>query len=305
MSNGTALAPAHLRAEIPGLSIGRHLVGPGHPVYVIGEIGINHNGDLDIAKQLIDVAAEAGCQAVKFQKRTPEICVPLDQRDKIRQTPWGEMTYMEYKHRVEFGEAEYTEIAKYCDSVGLDWFASPWDVPSVEFLEKFDVPVHKVASASITDHELLRALAATGKPILLSTGMSTLDEIDAAVTILGARNLVIMHSTSTYPMPPEEGNLRTIETLRDRYRVPVAYSGHERGLQISVAAAALGAVAIERHITLDRTMWGSDHAASLEPTGLRNLVRDIRVVEQALGDGVKKVFPGEEEPRKRLRRSTV
>ena len=304
MSNGTATA-ARLRAEIPALRIGRHFVGPGHPVYVIGEIGINHNGDPDIAKRLVDVAAEAGCQAVKFQKRTPEICVPVEQRDKIRQTPWGEMTYMEYKRRVEFGEAEYTEIAKYCDALGLDWFASPWDVPSVDFLEKFDVPAHKVASASITDHELLRALAATGKPILLSTGMSTLDEIDAAVAVLGARNLVIMHSTSTYPMPPEEGNLRTIETLRDRYRVPVAYAGHERGLQISVAATALGAVAVERHITLDRTMWGSDHSASLEPTGLRNLVRDIRVIEQALGDGVKRVFPGEEEPRKRLRRTTV
>lgn len=296
--------PQHLRTEITPVPVGEHLVGPSQPVYVIGEIGINHNGDVEIAKKLIDVAAEAGCQAVKFQKRTPEICVPPEQQQRMRQTPWGEMTYLEYKHRVEFGRDEYTEITKYCAELGLDWFASPWDVPSVEFLEEMEVPAHKVASASITDLELLRALAETGKPILLSTGMSTLEEIDAAVTVLGARQLVIMHSTSTYPMPPEEGNLRTIETLRERYRVPVGYSGHERGLQISVAAAALGAVTVERHITLDRTMWGSDHSASLEPTGLNNLVRDIRVIQDALGDGVKRVFPGEEEPRKRLRRTT-
>ncbi|GAB3737762.1 hypothetical protein GCM10027590_50760 [Nocardiopsis nanhaiensis] len=221
--------PPHLRTEITPVPIGEHQVGPGQPVYVIGEIGINHNGDVEIAKKLIDVAAEAGCQAVKFQKRTPEICVPLEQQQRMRQTPWGEMTYLDYKHRVELGRDEYTEITKYCAELGLDWFASPWDVPSVEFLEEMEVPAHKVASASITDLELLRALAETGKPILLSTGMSTLDEIDAAVTVLGARRLVIMHSTSTYPMPPEEGNLRTIETLRERYRVPVGYSGHERG----------------------------------------------------------------------------
>ncbi|GHC69841.1 N-acetylneuraminate synthase [Nocardiopsis terrae] len=298
-------APPHLRTEITPVTIGEHRLGPGQPVYVIGEIGINHNGDIGIAKKLIDVAAEAGCQAVKFQKRTPEICVPPEQQKRIRQTPWGEMTYLAYKHRVEFGRDEYTEIAKHCAGLGLDWFASPWDVPSVEFLEEMDVPAHKVASASITDLELLRALADTGRPVLLSTGMSTLEEIDTAVTVLGARQLVIMHSTSTYPMPPEEGNLRTIETLRERYRVPVGYSGHERGLQISVAAAALGAVTVERHITLDRTMWGSDHAASLEPSGLSHLVRDIRVIQEALGDGVKRVFPGEEEPRTRLRRTTV
>ena len=215
--------PPHLRTEITPVPIGEHQVGPGQPVYVIGEIGINHNGDVEIAKKLIDVAAEAGCQAVKFQKRTPEICVPLEQQQRMRQTPWGEMTYLDYKHRVELGRDEYTEITKYCAELGLDWFASPWDVPSVEFLEEMEVPAHKVASASITDLELLRALAETGKPILLSTGMSTLEEIDAAVTVLGARRLVIMHSTSTYPMPPEEGNLRTIETLRERYRVPVGF----------------------------------------------------------------------------------
>ncbi|WP_155346466.1 N-acetylneuraminate synthase family protein [Acrocarpospora pleiomorpha] len=292
-------------AQAPSVRIGDALLGPGHPVYVIGEIGINHNGDVDIARRLIDVAVEAGCQAVKFQKRTPEICVPPEQRGQMRQTPWGEMTYLEYKIRTEFGRDEYTQIAKYCEERGIDWFASPWDVPSVQFLEEMDVVTHKVASASVTDHELLRALAATGKPIILSTGMSTLEEIDKAVEILGTAKLVMMHATSTYPLPPEEANLRTIVTLQDRYGVPVGYSGHERGLQISLAAVTLGAVTVERHITLDRTMWGSDHAASLEPSGLEHLVRDIRIIESALGDGVKRVFPGEEAPRARLRRVTV
>ncbi|GAA3988917.1 N-acetylneuraminate synthase [Thermobifida alba] len=302
----TQNATTDLSVSAPApVAIGDLLVGPGQPTYVIGEIGINHNGDVDIARQLIEVAAEAGCHAVKFQKRTPEICVPKEQQTKMRQTPWGEMTYLEYKHRVEFGRDEYTEIAKICDENGLQWFASPWDVPSVEFLESFDVVAHKVASASITDHELLRALAATGKPIILSTGMSTIEEIDAAVELFDRSKLIILHSTSTYPMPEEEANLRTIITLRERYGVPVGYSGHERGLQISLAAVTLGAVAVERHITLDRAMWGSDHAASLEPTGLQHLIRDIRVIEKALGDGVKRVFPGEEEPRKRLRRTTA
>ncbi|WP_459799533.1 N-acetylneuraminate synthase family protein [Herbidospora sp. RD11066] len=302
-------APAHrpraITVEPKAVRIGENLLGAGHPVYVIGEIGINHNGDVEIAKKLIDVAVEAGCDAVKFQKRTPEICVPMEQRSQIRQTPWGEMTYMEYKIRTEFGKDEYQQIALYCAEKGIDWFASPWDVPSVEFLENMNVLTHKVASASITDHELLRALAETRKPILLSTGMSTLEEIDAAVDILGTQNLVMMHATSTYPLPPEEANLRTIITLRERYGVPVGYSGHERGLQISLAAVTLGAVTVERHITLDRTMWGSDHAASLEPSGLEHLVRDIRIIEKALGDGVKRVFPGEEAPRARLRRVTV
>ncbi|WP_084463784.1 N-acetylneuraminate synthase family protein [Microtetraspora fusca] len=291
-----------LRVKGEPVRIGGELVGPGLPVYMIGEIGINHNGDVDIARRLIDVAVDAGCQAVKFQKRTPEICVPPEQRGQIRQTPWGEMTYLDYKIRTEFGRDEYAEIARHCATRGIDWFASPWDVPSVEFLEEMDVVTHKVASASVTDHELLRALAATGKPIILSTGMSTLEEIDRAVEILGTSGLVMMHATSTYPLPPEEANLRTIVTLRERYGVPVGYSGHERGLQISLAAVTLGAVAVERHITLDRTMWGSDHAASLEPSGLEHLVRDIRVIESAMGDGVKRVFPGEEAPRARLRR---
>ena len=277
-------------------------IGPGLPVYVIGEIGINHNGDLDVAKALIDVAARTGCQAVKFQKRTPEICVPLEQQSQVRSTPWGDMTYLDYRHRVEFGREEYREIARHCDGAGLDWFASPWDVPSVAFLEELDVPCHKVASASLTDDDLLLALRETGKPVLLSTGMSTLAQIDHAVDLLGTQDLVLLHATSTYPLPPEEANLRTITTLQQRYGVPVGYSGHERGLQISLAAVTLGAVVLERHITLDRAMWGSDQAASLEPGGLETLVRDVRIIETALGDGRKRVFAGELAPLSRLRR---
>lgn len=285
------------------VSIGSRVIGGGRPAYVIAEIGLNHNGDVDIAKRLIDVAAKAGADAVKFQKRTPEISTPEHMRDVMRETPWGTMTYFEYRHRIEFGPDEYVEIGDHATMLGLDWFASPWDVPSVEFLEDLNVVAHKVASASLTDTELLVALRETGKPIILSTGMSTMEQIDRALDTLGTDRVVLMHATSTYPLEPEEANLRMIATLRDRYAgVPVGYSGHERGLQISLAAVALGAVAVERHITLDRTMWGSDHAASLEPTGLEHLVRDIRVIEKALGDGVKRVFDSERAPMAKLRR---
>jgi len=286
--------------------IGSHVIGEGLAAYVIGEIGLNHNGDVEIAKRLIDVAADAGAQAVKFQKRTPEISTPAHMRDVPRETPWGTMSYLEYRYRVEFDRDEYIEIGDHATLRGLDWFASPWDVPSVEFLEDLNVVAHKVASASVTDLELLRALAATGKPIILSTGMSTMDQIEAAHEVLGTERLVLLHATSTYPMPAEEANLKMMATLRDRFPgVPVGYSGHEPGLQISLAAAALGATAIERHITLDRTMWGSDHAASLEPTGLQHLVRDIRIIETALGDGVKRLMPGEAAPMAKLRRVTA
>ncbi|MFD1721355.1 N-acetylneuraminate synthase family protein [Amnibacterium endophyticum] len=284
------------------LQIGRWTVGEGSPVYVIGEIGLNHNGDVEIAKRLIDVAAVAGVQAVKFQKRTPEISTPQHMRDVPRETPWGTMTYLEYRYRVEFDREQYAEIGAYADSRGLDWYASPWDVPSVDFLEDLDVVAHKVASASVTDEELLQRLAETGKPVILSTGMSTIEQIDRAVEILGTDGLLMLHATSTYPLPAEEANLLMIETLKQRYGVPVGYSGHEPGLQISVAAVAMGAVAVERHITLDRAMWGSDHAASLEPHGLMTLVRDIRIVGEARGDGVKRIFPGELAPLSKLRR---
>jgi N-acetylneuraminate synthase len=285
------------------VSIGSNTVGAGEQVYVIAEIGLNHNGDVDLAMQLIDVAADSGAQAVKFQKRTPEISTPEHMKSTPRDTPWGTMTYLEYRYRVEFDREQYVEIGDYATLRGLDWFASPWDEPSVDFLEDLNVVAHKVASASVTDLGMLRALAATGKPIILSTGMSTLDQIDRAVGVFDPANLVILHATSTYPLPPEEANLRVITTLQSRYPgIPIGYSGHERGLQISLAAVALGAVAVERHITLDRTMWGSDHAASLEPLGFEHLVRDIRVIGEAMGDGEKRIFPGELAPLAKLRR---
>jgi N-acetylneuraminate synthase len=285
------------------VTIGSRVVGGGRPAYVIAEIGLNHNGDVELAKQLIDVAADAGADAVKFQKRTPEICTPEHMRDIPRETPWGTMTYLDYRRRVEFDRDQYIEISDHALLRGLEWFASPWDEPSVAFLEDLGVTAHKVASASLTDHALLRALRDTGKTVILSTGMSTIEQIDAAIEVVGTERLLLMHATSTYPMEAGEANLRMIPALRDRYPgVPVGYSGHERGLQISLAAVALGAVAVERHITLDRTMWGSDHAASLEPTGLQHLVRDIRVIEAALGDGVKRVYPGELAPMAKLRR---
>ncbi|MFN2112341.1 MAG: N-acetylneuraminate synthase family protein [Anaerolineales bacterium] len=285
------------------VKLGNRLVGDGHPVYITAEIGINHNGDINIAKELIDAAVEAGCDAVKFQKRTPELCVPPEQRDKIRETPWGNITYMEYREKVEFGEDEYSEIVDYCHRNKIDWQASAWDEPSVDFLEKFDPVVHKVASASLTDTALLQKIRAQGKPMILSTGMSDMDQIKAAVDLVGTDDLILAHCTSTYPCPPEELNLRMIPTLRDLYPCPIGYSGHEVGLPTTVAAVVLGASLVERHITLDRAMWGSDQAASIEPGGLRRLVKYIRVVEDALGDGVKTVYESEKPSLEKLRRT--
>ena len=285
------------------ISIGHNLIGTGHPVYVIAEIGLNHNGEVEIAKQLIDVAASAGAQAVKFQKRTPDISTPEHMKAVPRETPWGLMSYLEYRHRVEFDRDQYVEIGDYATVCGLDWFASPWDEPAVDFLEDLNVVAYKVASASVTDVGMLRRIADTGKPVILSTGMSTIDQVDTAVEALGTAQLAVLHATSTYPLPPEEANLRMIPTLAQRYPgVPIGYSGHERGLQISLAAVALGATVVERHITLDRTMWGSDHSASLEPGGFEHLVRDIRIIGEAMGDGVKRVYPGELAPLAKLRR---
>ncbi|MFJ7206262.1 N-acetylneuraminate synthase family protein [Streptomyces sp. NPDC098789] len=283
--------------------IGSRTAGPGRPVYVVGEIGINHNGDLDTALALVDAAADAGCDAVKFQKRTPEICTPREQWDVERDTPWGRMRYIDYRHRVEFGEAEYRAVDAHCAERGIDWFASPWDTEAVAFLEGFGVPAHKVASASLTDDELLRAVRATGKTVVLSTGMSTPRQIRHAVEVLGSDNILLCHATSTYPAKAEELNLRVINTLQEEYpNVPIGYSGHETGLQTTLAAVALGASFVERHITLDRAMWGSDQAASVEPGGLHRLVRDIRTIEAALGDGIKRVYPSELAPMKKLRR---
>lgn len=283
--------------------IGDRLVGPGQPVYVIGEIGINHNGDLRTAMALIDAAKAAGMDAVKFQKRTPEVCTPRDQWEVERDTPWGRMTYIDYRHRVEFGAEDYRQIDDYCREIGIDWFASPWDVESVDFLGAFSPSTYKVASASLTDDVLLRALRATGRTIILSTGMSTPAQIRHAVEVLGSDNIVMLHATSTYPAPPEQLNLRMIKTLEAEYpNVPIGYSGHEVGLQTTLCAVALGAVMVERHITLDRAMWGSDQSASVEPEGMRRLVRDIRVIEAALGDGVKQVYDGERNAMAKLRR---
>ena len=287
----------------PTRQLGDRLVGAGHPVYITAEIGINHNGDLGTAFALIDQAAAAGCDAVKFQKRTPEVCTPRDQWQIERDTPWGRMTYIDYRHRVEFGADDYAAIDAHARSRGIAWFASPWDVESVDFLEQFDVPAHKVASACLTDDELLRRLRATGRSVVLSTGMSTPQQIRHAVEVLGSDSIVLCHATSTYPARPTELNLRMINTLRTLYpNVPVGYSGHETGLQTTVAAVALGAVFVERHITLDRAMWGSDQAASVEPPGLQRLVRDIRTISASLGDGVKRIYDGERAAMAKLRR---
>lgn len=283
------------------IKIGEKYVGDKQPTFIIAEIGINHNGDIEIAKKLIDTAVIAGCDAVKFQKRTPELCVPENQRDLMRETPWGIMSYMEYRTRTEFGEEEYSIIDKYCKDKGIYWFCSCWDIPSVDFIEKFDPHCFKIASASITDIELLKRINDTKKPVILSTGMSTMEQIRNAVSYFDKHSLIIAHSTSSYPCLPAELNLKMIKTLKNEFDCPVGYSGHEVGLQTSYAAVVLGACLVERHITLDRAMWGSDQAASIEPSGLIRLVRDIRVIEESLGDGVKKVYTSEIPLIKRLR----
>jgi sialic acid synthase SpsE len=282
--------------------IGTRIIGEGYPVYVIAEIGINHNGSIQTALDLMKVASDAGCDAVKFQKRTPDLCVPLEQQSIMRETPWGMMTYLEYKERTEFWEDEYRSIAEYAQKLGIDWFASPWDVSSVEFLEQFSPICYKVASACLTDDLLLKFIAETERPVILSTGMSTIDEIRHAVEILDQGQLLLAHSTSTYPCPVAELNLRMVSTLADEFDLHVGYSGHETGLQTTVASVVVGACFVERHITLDRAMWGSDHAASVEPQGLTRLVRDIRNVELALGDGVKCVYDSERPVLAKLRR---
>lgn len=285
------------------VQIGDKWVGEGYPTFIIAEIGINHNGDLNTAKRLIDVAVMAGCDAVKFQKRTPEKSVPPEYQNVMRETPWGLISYLEYRHKVEFGLEEYTQIDHYCREKGIMWFASCWDEDSVDFIEQFSPACYKIASACLTDAALLHKFRQTGKPCILSTGMSTMEEIKVAVRSLEQRNLLIAHSTSTYPCPPEELNLRVIHSLKEAFNCPVGYSGHEVGLQTTFAAVTLGAAFVERHITLDRALWGSDQAASVEPWGLMRLVRDIRVIERALGDGQKRVYESEMKARQKLRRN--
>ena len=285
------------------IKLGKRLVGDGYPAFIVAEIGINHNGNLAVVKQMIDAAVHAGADAVKFQKRTPEVCTPAEQQKQMRETPWGYITYLDYRHKVEFGEAEYREIDQYCREKGIPWLVSVWDEQAVDFMERFGTPAYKIPSASLTDHDLLRYVRRTGKPVIMSTGMSTMQQIREGVNVIGTKDLVIMHCTSTYPCEPEELNLRMIETLRTEFPDnPIGYSGHEVGLVPSAVAVALGACMIERHLTLDRAMWGSDQAASVEPSGFERLVKYIRVSEASLGDGVKKVYESERLSLKRLRR---
>ena len=285
------------------IRIGNRLVGDGHPAYVIAEIGINHNGDLNIAKRMIDAAVHAGADAVKFQKRTPNVATPPEQQHQMRETPWGYITYLEYRYKVEFSEEQYAEIDSYCRQRAIPWLVSVWDEPSVDFMEKFDTPAYKIPSASLTDFNLIRKARSTGKPLILSSGMSTMEQIKMGVAIAGEENLILMHCTSTYPCEPEELNLKLVETLRQEFpTVPIGYSGHEVGLVPSAVAVAFGACMVERHLTLDRAMWGSDQAASVEPGGFERLVKYIRVTEASLGDGVKKVYDSEKSSLRKLRR---
>ncbi len=283
------------------VKIGQRVVGDGEPCFMVAEVGINHNGDLDIARKLIAAAHLAGCDTVKFQKRTIEVVYTPEDLAKPRDNPFGS-TNGDLKRGLEFREPQYRAIDDYCRMHGILWFASCWDEASVDFIEQFKPPCYKIASASLTDDALLKHHRGYRRPVILSTGMSTLAQIDHAVEVLGTDDLVLMHTTSTYPAKVEELNLRAILTLRQRYDVPVGYSGHEVGLSTTVAAAVLGACMIERHITLDRAMWGSDQAASVEPQGMSRLVRDIHAIEAALGDGEKRVYESEIPILKKLRR---
>ncbi len=283
------------------IAIGDKMVGDGQPCYIVAEIGINHNGSVEQAKQLIDASVECGADAVKFQKRTVDVVYTKEELARPRDNPFGP-TNGDLKRGLEFGEKEYREIDRYCREKGIAWFASCWDEGSVDFIEQFDPPCYKIASASLTDDALLRHHRKYKRPIILSTGMSSMEQIEHAVEVLGMDDLIILHCTSTYPSKPEELNLRTILTLREKFPVPIGYSGHEVGLSPSFSAAVLGACMIERHITLDRAMWGSDQAASVEPQGFKRLVRDIRELEITLGDGVKQVYDSEIPIREKLRR---
>ena len=282
--------------------IGQRLVGDGQPCFVIAEIGINHNGDLELAKRLIDASKKAGADAVKFQKRTVEVVYTAEELARPRENPFGQ-TNGDLKRGLEFGHAQYAEIDRYCREQDLLWFGSCWDEGAVDFMEQFNPPCYKIASACLTDDALLRHHHKMGRPVILSTGMSTMEQIRHAVRVLDSDDLILLHCTSTYPSAPEELNLRVISTLIKEFpHHPIGYSGHEVGLQTTVAAAALGSCVVERHITLDRAMWGSDQAASVEPQGFERMVRDIRAVEAALGDGIKRVYDGERPIIAKLRR---
>lgn len=287
-----------MRKEV---KIGNKIIGDNHPCFIIAEIGINHNGDIDLAKKLIDIASTNGCDAVKFQKRTIDVVYSAEELAKERPSHFGN-TNGDLKRGLEFGFDEYAQIDEYCKSRDIIWFASCWDEEAVDFIDQFNPSCYKIASASLTDDNLLKYTKAKGKPILLSTGMSTMEQVQHAVDILGEDNLIVYHCTSTYPTENNEINLKVIETFRNKFNCPIGFSGHERGITPSVISAVLGANSVERHITLDRTLWGSDHAASLEPNGLFRMVRDIKMVPYLLGDGVKHVYESEIPIIKKLRR---
>ena len=274
------------------IKIGKKIIGDNRPCFVIAEIGINHNGDVNNAKKLIDLAVECGCDAVKFQKRTVDLVYTKEELERERPNFFGK-TNGDLKRGLEFGKEEYDEIDKHCKKRKVLWFASCWDKKSVDFIEQYNPPCYKIASALLTDDELLKYTKSKGKPIILSTGMSTMQQIDHAMSILGTQNTIILQCTSTYPSNTDEINLNVIKTLKEKYPCPIGYSGHERGLTPSILAVAMGACVVERHITLDRTNWGSDQAASLEARGLQSMIRDIRQVPSLLSDGKKVVYPRE------------
>ena len=286
------------------IKIDGQLVGENQPIYMIAEIGLNHNGDIQIAKKLIDAVFATNWDCAKFQKRTPAICVPESQKNVMRDTPWGRITYLEYRYKVEFEKEHYDYIDRYCKEKPIAWTASVWDVKSLEFIMGYDVPFIKIPSAKLTEHECLIEASKSGKPVVLSTGMSTIPEIDTAVNLLekhAGGGYVLMHTNSVYPAPPEELNLRVINFLKERYGCIVGYSGHEEDLEPSVIAVSLGASLIERHVTLDHHMWGSDHFASLEVHGMSLLLKRIKNINVILGDGVKKLTEKETSVSKKLR----
>ena len=264
-------------------------------LFLIGEIGINHNGDIDIAKKIIKNAKDAGFDAVKFQKRNPDVCVPEKKKNNLKETPWGVVTYLDYKKKLEFGYSEYKEIDKYCKKLKIEWFASCWDIESVNFIKKFKIKYHKVASAMITNNNLLEEIAKQKKMTFISTGMCTYKNIDNAIRIFKKNKckFMLMHSVSVYPCPDELLNLKMIQILKKKYKSEVGYSGHESTVSPSLIAASMGAKVIERHITLKRTMWGTDQSASLEFNGMRLLADQIRRFEKLQGNGIKRIIPEE------------
>ncbi len=271
-------------------------------LYFIAEIGINHNGDLNIAKKLIDASHATNWDCVKFQKRNPDVCVPDKQKNIIRDTPWGKIPYIEYKHKVEFGKDEYDEISKYCRDKNIDWTVSVWDIDSVDFIKNYDVPFIKIPSAMLTNHELIESTINLNKHIILSTGMSTLDEIDKAVDVMkGNCEYTLLHCNSTYPAKDDELNLRVINTLQKRYDCPIGYSGHERDLEAPLIAITLGARIIERHVTLSHEMWGTDHQSSLEVHAMDMLKKRADKVLPMLGSEIKTITDGEISVREKLR----